>query len=58
LKPENVLLQASGHIVLTDFDLSYCGRCTPSIEHARHGSDPTLVRNRPEIYVFRRLTRI
>jgi len=35
LKPENVLLQASGHVVLTDFDLSYCGRCTPSIEHIR-----------------------
>ena len=42
LKPENVLLQASGHVVLTDFDLSYCGRCTPSIEHIRQG-DPTLV---------------
>ena len=25
LKPENVLLQESGHVKLTDFDLSYMG---------------------------------
>lgn len=28
LKPENILLSASGHALLTDFDLSYCGSGT------------------------------
>nr|AML77886.1 putative LOV domain-containing protein [Eremosphaera viridis] len=32
LKPENLLLQDSGHILLTDFDLSYCkGKTEPKI---------------------------
>jgi len=31
LKPENVLLQADGHIVLTDFDLSYAASCDPQL---------------------------
>lgn len=32
LKPENILLHQSGHIMLTDFDLSYCqGKTTPSL---------------------------
>jgi len=32
LKPENILLHASGHIKLTDFDLSYCqGKTTPKL---------------------------
>lgn len=31
LKPENVLLTASGHIVLTDFDLSYSAITRPSV---------------------------
>jgi phototropin len=30
LKPENILLQEDGHIVLTDFDLSFL---TPSRPH-------------------------
>lgn len=29
LKPENVLVHGSGHIVLTDFDLSYCASSRP-----------------------------
>ncbi|MCO5582354.1 hypothetical protein L7F22_036248 [Adiantum nelumboides] len=31
LKPENVLLQKDGHIVLTDFDLSFITTCTPQL---------------------------
>ena len=32
LKPENILLHASGHIKLTDFDLSYCqSKTTPKL---------------------------
>jgi serine/threonine protein kinase len=32
LKPENILIHATGHIKLTDFDLSYCqGKTTPEL---------------------------
>nr|AML78066.1 putative LOV domain-containing protein [Hakea prostrata] len=31
LKPENVLLQKDGHIVLTDFDLSFLTSCQPRV---------------------------
>ncbi|KAF3434929.1 hypothetical protein FNV43_RR22016 [Rhamnella rubrinervis] len=31
LKPENILLQKDGHIVLTDFDLSFMTSCKPEI---------------------------
>ncbi|KAH7300514.1 hypothetical protein KP509_24G066200 [Ceratopteris richardii] len=31
LKPENVLLQKDGHIILTDFDLSFITTCTPQL---------------------------
>nr|AML79570.1 putative LOV domain-containing protein [Acacia argyrophylla] len=31
LKPENILLQKDGHIVLTDFDLSFMTACKPHI---------------------------
>nr|AML76606.1 putative LOV domain-containing protein [Bergenia sp. BC-2016] len=31
LKPENVLIQKDGHIVLTDFDLSFMTSCKPQI---------------------------
>lgn len=48
LKPENILLHHSGHIMLTDFDLSYSsGTTAPSIKrvqgkHGIHSSlDPT-----------------
>lgn len=30
-QPENVLLQASGHAVLTDFDLSFCASSRPFV---------------------------
>ncbi|CAN6554411.1 unnamed protein product [Malus baccata var. baccata] len=36
LKPENILLQKDGHIVLTDFDLSFMTSCKPLI--IRHQS--------------------
>ncbi|KAG0467894.1 hypothetical protein HPP92_017222 [Vanilla planifolia] len=36
LKPENILLQKDGHIMLTDFDLSFLTSCKPQvIKHAR-----------------------
>ncbi|KAK7386611.1 hypothetical protein VNO78_26945 [Psophocarpus tetragonolobus] len=31
LKPENILLQKDGHVVLTDFDLSYMTSCKPQV---------------------------
>lgn len=31
LKPENVLLRSNGHVVITDFDLSFCATCRPHI---------------------------
>nr|AML77130.1 putative LOV domain-containing protein [Stylidium adnatum] len=35
LKPENILLQRDGHVVLTDFDLSFRTSCKPQvIKHA------------------------
>lgn len=35
LKPENVLLHASGHVLLTDFDLSFCGSSKPTVESSK-----------------------
>jgi serine/threonine protein kinase len=46
LKPENVLLHDNGHVLLTDFDLSFCGRSTPSIQYLKSSSLPLLVRCR------------
>jgi len=37
LKPENVLLQADGHVLLTDFDLSFCASCKPQLTSAPGG---------------------
>ncbi|KAF5449149.1 hypothetical protein F2P56_029626 [Juglans regia] len=31
LKPENILLQKDGHVILTDFDLSFMTSCKPQI---------------------------
>ncbi|KAG8657685.1 phototropin-2 isoform X1 [Manihot esculenta] len=31
LKPENILIQEDGHVVLTDFDLSFMASCKPQI---------------------------
>nr|AML76494.1 putative LOV domain-containing protein [Adiantum raddianum] len=36
LKPENVLLQRNGHVVLTDFDLSFLTSCTPQLVRPAH----------------------
>ena len=40
LKPENILLSASGHALLTDFDLSFCTNgTTPRLQRtAAHGT--------------------
>ncbi|MFS7954159.1 putative protein kinase AGC-RSK-2 family [Helianthus anomalus] len=36
LKPENILLQSDGHVVLSDFDLSFRTQCRPQvIKHPR-----------------------
>lgn len=38
LKPENILLHSSGHILLTDFDLSYCqGSTQVKFEKKKNG---------------------
>nr|AML78800.1 putative LOV domain-containing protein [Linum strictum] len=31
LKPENILIQKDGHVVLTDFDLSFMASCKPQV---------------------------
>lgn len=31
LKPENILIQSSGHVALTDFDLSCLTSCKPQV---------------------------
>lgn len=37
LKPENILLHHTGHVLLTDFDLSFSqGHTTPSLKTVRH----------------------
>ena len=44
LKPENILIQSSGHIKLTDFDLSWCqGETVPEIEKRK-----IIVERKPE----------
>lgn len=56
LKPENVLLQEDGHVLLTDFDLSFKTTCKPQVRrHApskrrRSRSDP------PPIFVAEPVT--
>ena len=49
LKPENILLSASGHALLTDFDLSFCTNgTTPRLQrsatHASRHSSSSRVR--------------
>lgn len=36
LKPENILLQKDGHVVLTDFDLSFMTSCKPQVFYHAH----------------------
>ena len=43
LKPENVLIRADGHIMLTDFDLSLQSTSTPSLESASEDDEATSV---------------
>jgi serine/threonine protein kinase len=31
LKPENIMIRADGHLILTDFDLSYLSKTTPRV---------------------------
>nr|AHZ63812.1 neochrome [Dipteris conjugata] len=51
LKPENVLLQKNGHIVLTDFDLSFLTSCRPQlITHGRGGRKR--IKKRPVRVIF------
>lgn len=41
LKPENILLHHTGHVLLTDFDLSYCqGKTKPTIEIKKSPNSP------------------
>ncbi len=49
LKPENILLHSSGHVLLTDFDLSYCqGSTQVKFEKKKNGhSQPPPVVSRP-----------
>ena len=42
LKPENVLLQRNGHVVLTDFDLSSITSCKPQVEFSYYLCDQLL----------------
>nr|AML77959.1 putative LOV domain-containing protein [Prunus prostrata] len=46
LKPENILLQKDGHVVLTDFDLSFMTSCKPQI--IRHQSPNKRRRSRSQ----------
>mmetsp|Transcript_18646 Transcript_18646/g.56351 ORF Transcript_18646/g.56351 Transcript_18646/m.56351 type:complete len:723 (+) Transcript_18646:282-2450(+) len=42
LKPENILLSASGHALLTDFDLSFCSDgTTPKMQRTANPQRPT-----------------
>jgi serine/threonine protein kinase len=47
LKPENVLLHVSGHVLLTDFDLSFCASSKPHMLPAADSTarGPMLVRS-------------
>nr|AML79426.1 putative LOV domain-containing protein [Sciadopitys verticillata] len=48
LKPENVLIQRDGHVLLTDFDLSFLTPCKPQlIKHTRVPRRKGKVKNEP-----------
>ncbi|XP_056170082.1 phototropin-2 isoform X1 [Syzygium oleosum] len=47
LKPENILLQKDGHVVLTDFDLSFLTSCEPQIIHHPPPNNRRRSRSRP-----------
>nr|AML77056.1 putative LOV domain-containing protein [Taxodium distichum] len=48
LKPENVLIQRDGHVLLTDFDLSFLTSCKPKlIKHTRIPKRMRKAKNEP-----------
>jgi len=49
LKPENVLIQSSGHVSLTDFDLSCLTSSKPQVYQRQGLYNVALIRN--NIYV-------
>ncbi|XP_061351920.1 phototropin-2 isoform X4 [Gastrolobium bilobum] len=57
LKPENILLQKDGHVVLTDFDLSFMTYCKPQV--VKHSVPTNRRRSRsqpPPIFVAEPVT--
>nr|AML76946.1 putative LOV domain-containing protein [Borya sphaerocephala] len=51
LKPENILLQKDGHIVLTDFDLSFLTSCKPQVIRHALPTRRRKSRDQPPIFV-------
>uniref|UniRef100_A0A126X330 non-specific serine/threonine protein kinase n=1 Tax=Illicium floridanum TaxID=13098 RepID=A0A126X330_ILLFL len=52
LKPENILLQRDGHVVLTDFDLSFLTSCKPQvIKHVLPAKKKKVKREPPPAFV-------
>ncbi|KAK9135539.1 hypothetical protein Syun_014869 [Stephania yunnanensis] len=47
LKPENILLQKDGHVVLTDFDLSFLTSCKPQVVKQPLPANRRRSRNQP-----------
>ncbi|MED6120384.1 hypothetical protein PIB30_020398 [Stylosanthes scabra] len=47
LKPENVLVRSDGHIMLSDFDLSFCSHAIPAVELESHHYYPQLPTRTP-----------
>ncbi|CAL0325074.1 unnamed protein product [Lupinus luteus] len=53
LKPENVLVRSDGHIMLSDFDLSFCSDSIPTVQSSDCFQDtPALPYTRPLINPF------
>ncbi|WOK91961.1 LOV domain-containing protein [Canna indica] len=51
LKPENILLQKDGHVVLTDFDLSFLTNCKPQVFKEALPSRRRKSRDQPPTFV-------
>nr|ACT35018.1 phytochrome 3 [Plagiogyria distinctissima] len=49
LKPENLLLQKNGHILLTDFDLSFLTSCRPQLMTSGRGSRRRIKKRRARL---------
>ena len=47
LKPENILIQKDGHIVLSDFDLSFLTSCKPQVVHQQPPKNRRRSRSQP-----------